>query len=1790
MALTLTKEPEVISLSKDPMVFEFQTDNMVVSAGTAAVNKITFTSGVAVDDVIVISWAGQELRMVAKAVPVLSNEFLAGTSDLNVLLPYFRDNYTIEKDFVVSIVSGKIDLTARAAGTKYNIDDTTFVGGTITTTVAGVDAVVRKNFGVYFEVWVQKEDGSEAVIKIHDDVIPVDRATSKGDVDISQVLHSELSEDLPWEFTANAGLCVKSKRKYYIRYAEVFGEKVQVQRLVLGSTKHVVMGGSSLIGRKTVVGLLQGASASADACMRIGDTTRYILPTEEQYLFFLATRANAAAVLQATITYSDASTEVKYGLSYGVDRYGKVYFRASLAVFEPNATKTVVQYVVKVVDADNGNAALSKNYTYVIDYSVRKSVRNFFYVNSLGAVDAFATFGKGSREIEYYKDSAEKAVTDLGIEAQEEDYNIEGREFFEAATGFRSRRELAYMRDFFLSSRKYVKNLGKWLPIILATKRVKEAEDGQNLNGYKFEYSLAYKDDSLSDSDLSEIIGYPLPPQGFLGGGNVTINLVEPAGITIDAVPTLGSSNAVSSNGVAVALATKQDLIAVGTELQYIRGDGTLGTLGSEVSVLGGSVFEDKWTAKNTGANLSLGYGSGNIAIGNFDNDSLTKILGRFGIQNLAGFLGQFSVGNLTANTTFVLPNNGVGGVVNINDWNFLVNRPANLVSLAGLSGGGFAKRLADGTWQLDATVYATEANLNSNYQSKLLGSGYVKMVGGAVTYVDKEFVDMSTAQDGIAGAKKFTTSIQVPTAKFGTDSVNLTLLNAFGNTTRVASTGALSMFSANGDFSWSRNGELGMMRLASSGLRVGDSNTASFMLDVVGTAGFTGLISFGRPSVGIAMNSGTVGQFVRRSQILNGFGTYSDVNNWANILVADISGFAAGVLATPLTGLGAGTNTAITASDTILTMAANLQAQIAAKATLSGTVNYLPKFTSSTTIGNSVVFDNGTNVGVGTDTPDVFSRFYSGRILGITSSGQTSLGINAATGSAVYVDLGVNGVRMFNIYSDATSSDISVLNNTYLTFSSGGQVRAKLTNDGKFGIGTANPQQLLHLLGVSPIRLERTGVGYFENTITVVNTGSNADLAFDVGQASSGFIFRTRNSSNSEVQSLSITRDGRIGVKNVSPLHDLDVNGTGRFVGPVQFDSIPSCAVTATSANHLVNLSTVQNLVSAGFSVSTVCKLAFDTDQSLSGAKTQGGYTTQTGDSILLTKQNTAHQNGVYVFDGINWTRNTANDTDAEIRGKGHLITHGTFANSQWVNSNTSSISIGSTAITYVQWFAGETDPTVPAYAKTLTSLSYLLNEIKSVDGAASGLDSQFLGGYNFDTYPRKTEDATITGNWTFSGSVTVAVASAAGNPTRKDYVDAGLAMKVNINGNAYGAAWTIGSTDANNVGLIRGSLTQAVLRSDGIGDIRRIAVGRASGFGNTSWDGVAVFGGNVVIGGNNSAIQSSYDLNMVAHTTMDNANNGTRKSRIKFGYYSAFEFVDRYVRGIEYSRADNSIVIAAYSAIGDTSTTGPTAASSFYFSSTGQLAIGQADYESKKFLVNGNARIKGELDLTGRLSLNGNYGVDHNFVKYNGSTVEWAVLNTGELEDGADIVKYATMDSERGIPFYSDTEKTIVDGQISVNADAGIALGIYGNKFIDDDTSNVKQFGLQLSRKDGKLYHYTLEGTQERVLTTADTLNSGNGSFNGGYIADDVFFGSTKGFYWGAGRNTTVSEYGGRLVWGVNLNSQVFVGGQPGVMMESRQNLYLGATDDVVLKGNKIILNGIELDMAKVASIIGK
>jgi hypothetical protein len=104
-----------------------------------------------------------------------------------------------------------------------------------------------------------------------------------------------------------------------------------------------------------------------------------------------------------------------------------------------------------------------------------------------------------------------------------------------------------------------------------------------------------------------------------------------------------------------------------------------------------------------------------------------------------------------------------------------------------------------------------------------------------------------------------------------------------------------------------------------------------------------------------------------------------------------------------------------------------------------TGTTNYLAKFTGSTTIGNSLIFDNGSGVGINTATPYTATNF-------------TFVTTNNTNGSG-YVTR-VNGTLSALIYSSASATIISEQRALPLIFETSGNTRATLDASGNLGLG----------------------------------------------------------------------------------------------------------------------------------------------------------------------------------------------------------------------------------------------------------------------------------------------------------------------------------------------------------------------------------------------------------------------------------------------------------------------------------------------------------------------------------------------------------------------------------------------------------------------------------------------------------------------------------------------------------------------------------------------------------------
>ena len=145
---------------------------------------------------------------------------------------------------------------------------------------------------------------------------------------------------------------------------------------------------------------------------------------------------------------------------------------------------------------------------------------------------------------------------------------------------------------------------------------------------------------------------------------------------------------------------------------------------------------------------------------------------------------------------------------------------------------------------------------------------------------------------------------------------------------------------------------------------------------------------------------------------------------------------------------------------------------------TVSGTTNYLPKFTGTSTLGNSLIWDNGTNVGIGnTNTTYTFdvtgTGRFTGALTGTSATFSSSVGINGAstsyplnvsgaasngqfvvvsnvTGTGYGYNYVANQGSLQSLWgSESSGSFIGTNTNHYFYFLTNGTERMRITGDG---------------------------------------------------------------------------------------------------------------------------------------------------------------------------------------------------------------------------------------------------------------------------------------------------------------------------------------------------------------------------------------------------------------------------------------------------------------------------------------------------------------------------------------------------------------------------------------------------------------------------------------------------------------------------------------------------------------------------------------------------------------------
>lgn len=89
-----------------------------------------------------------------------------------------------------------------------------------------------------------------------------------------------------------------------------------------------------------------------------------------------------------------------------------------------------------------------------------------------------------------------------------------------------------------------------------------------------------------------------------------------------------------------------------------------------------------------------------------------------------------------------------------------------------------------------------------------------------------------------------------------------------------------------------------------------------------------------------------------------------------------------------------------------------------------------------------------------------------------------------------------------------------------------------------------------------------------------------------------------------------------------------------------------------------------------------------------LSGLQTIDGVSLIANDRVLLKNQSTPSQNGIYIAASGSWNRATDFDANSEILGASVFVSEGsTLGNTQWLMTTDGPITVGSTALTWIQF-----------------------------------------------------------------------------------------------------------------------------------------------------------------------------------------------------------------------------------------------------------------------------------------------------------------------------------------------------------------------------------------------------------------------------------------------------------------------------------------------------------------------
>lgn len=283
-----------------------------------------------------------------------------------------------------------------------------------------------------------------------------------------------------------------------------------------------------------------------------------------------------------------------------------------------------------------------------------------------------------------------------------------------------------------------------------------------------------------------------------------------------------------------------------------------------------------------------------------------------------------------------------------------------------------------------------------------------------------------------------------------------------------------------------------------------------------------------------------------------------------------------------------------------------------------------------------------------------------------------------------------------------------------------------------------------------------------------------------------------------------------------------------GTLTGPLYLNGTPTTALSAATKEY------VDSTIS-GLSWKQSVRLCLNTPITLVGPFDVDGVSANPGDRVLVINQTSAADNGIYIVGAMSvaWTRATDTNTADKLASAAVFVREGTtLADTAWVCTNDNSMTLGTDAITFVQ-FNGVTTNAGTGLTKVGNTLSL------STSGATAGNygSSSLIPVLTVDTYGRVTSASTASvavGSSYYDISTFVTGKPAAGQVVFDMVFVRGASIPANLSGSLFVATSpaTAGATfNIKKNGNVIGTITLAAAGYTGTFNTSGLAVSLVSG-----------------------------------------------------------------------------------------------------------------------------------------------------------------------------------------------------------------------------------------------------------------------------------------------------------------------------------------------------------------------